>query len=197
MAEHMTILDAKVSNPLEGGASFSARNRIIRAAWNVIWLLLASWTPPFMHPWRRFLLRIFGAKVARTANIYGSARIWLPSNLEIGEHSCIGRRVIIYSMGMISFGDYALASQGAHICAGTHDIEDPNFQLLVQPIKVGAHAWIAAEAFVGPGVNVGEGAVLGARACAFKDLDPWTVYVGSPARVLRRRIIRTSDSGRI
>lgn len=78
-------------------------------------------------------------------------------------------------------------SQGVHLCAGTHDIDDENFQLYAEPITVAAHAWLAAEAFVGPGVTVGEGAVLGARGVAFTDLLPWTVYVGNPARELRKR----------
>ncbi|MEY9986002.1 putative colanic acid biosynthesis acetyltransferase WcaF [Bradyrhizobium yuanmingense] len=183
----MDVLDASATTPMEGGASFSIRNRLFRVAWNVVWAVLASWTPPFMHPWRSFLLRLFGAKVAETAGIYGSARIWYPPNLEIGEHAYIGPRVNVYCMAKISFGDYALASQGAHICAGTHDIDDFNFQLKTKPIEIGAQAWIAAEAFVGPGVKIGEGAVLGARACAFRDLEPWVVYSGNPAQPLRKR----------
>jgi putative colanic acid biosynthesis acetyltransferase WcaF len=143
-----------------------------------------------LHPWRRFLLRLFGAKVAQTACIYGSARIWYPPYFEIGDHSCIGPKVIIYCMAKISFGDYSIASQGAHICAGTHDIDDPHFQLKCRPIIICSRAWIAADAFVGPGVIVGEGAVLGARACAFRNLEPWTVYSGNPATPLRKRSVR-------
>ncbi|QAU48743.1 putative colanic acid biosynthesis acetyltransferase [Bradyrhizobium guangzhouense] len=187
----MAILEASVSNPLTGGPSFSLRNRLIRLLWNATWLLLASWTPPFMHSWRRFLLRLFGARVAATSGIYGSARIWYPANFEIGEHAYVGPRAIIYSMAKITLGDYSLVSQGAHLCAGSHDIDDPNFQLRAKPITVSARAWIAAEAFVGPGVCIGEGAVLGARACAFRDLSPWTVYAGNPAQELRRRKTRT------
>jgi putative colanic acid biosynthesis acetyltransferase WcaF len=183
----MTLLDARASNPIAGGPSFSLKNRIIRLVWNFTWLLLASWTPPMMRSWRRFLLRLFGAKVAPTANVYSSARVWLPSNFEIGEYACIGPHVNVYSMAKITLEERALVSQGAHLCAGTHDIEDEHFQLKTRPITLGARAWIAAEAFVGPGVSVGEGAVLGARGCAFRNLEPWTVYAGNPAQVLRQR----------
>jgi putative colanic acid biosynthesis acetyltransferase WcaF len=93
-------------------------------------------------------------------------------------------------MARISMGRYALASQGAHLCAGTHDIGDPNFQLRARPIVIGERAWIAADAFVGPGVTVGDGAVLGARAVAFSDLPPWSVSVGNPARFLKMRASR-------
>jgi putative colanic acid biosynthesis acetyltransferase WcaF len=105
----------------------------------------------------------------------------------MGAHSFLGPRVNCYSMAKITIGDYALVSQGAHLCTGTHDIDSPAFQLYARPITIAAKAWVAAEAFVGPGVTVGEGAVLGARGVAFNDLEPWTVYAGNPAHELRKR----------
>jgi putative colanic acid biosynthesis acetyltransferase WcaF len=189
----MNVLKARDYKSGMSGPCFTLSNRLLRATWNVMWILLAAWTPPPMHAWRRMVLRLFGAKVASTARVYGSARIWNPRNLEMAEFSCIGPRVNCYSMAKISFGPYALASQGAHLCAGTHDIYDPNFQLVVKPIVLSAKAWVAAEAFVGPGVTVGEGAVLGARAVTFSDLKPWTIYTGNPARELKTRTLRSSD----
>jgi putative colanic acid biosynthesis acetyltransferase WcaF len=93
-------------------------------------------------------------------------------------------------MATISIGAYAIISQGAHLCSGTHDIEDSHFQLYARPIVIGERAWIAAEAFVGPGVSVGQGAVLGARGCAMRDLEAWSVYVGNPAILKRERRMR-------
>jgi putative colanic acid biosynthesis acetyltransferase WcaF len=186
----MTILDAKTSNSLKGGPSFSLGHRATRAFWNATWFLLASWTPPPLHKWRRFLLRLFGAKIAPTAAIYGSARIWYPANFEAGDYARVGPRANIYSMAKIVLGGYVIISQGAHLCAGSHDIEDPHFQLVAKPITIGSNAWVAAESFVGPGVMIGEGAVLGARGCAFRNLDPWTVYVGNPARSIKTRQYR-------
>jgi putative colanic acid biosynthesis acetyltransferase WcaF len=189
------ILDASKTNPLKGGASYSLSHRITRFVWNVVWLVGASWTPPFMRPWRRILLRLFGAKIAPTAGIYGTAKIWYPANLEVGPHAYIGPRVTVYTMAKVKFGAYSLASQGSHICAGTHDIESAEFQLQARPIEIGERAWIAAEAFVGPGVKVGEGAVLGARAVTFSDLEAWGVYAGNPARLLKVRSIRFPNDG--
>jgi putative colanic acid biosynthesis acetyltransferase WcaF len=188
------ILDAQKHDTLRGGASFTLANRLYRMAWSIVWLVLASWTPPQLHAWRRFLLRLFGATVAPKAKIYPSARIWLPANLEIGDYACIGPGVIVYSMAKITFAPYALASQRAHICAGTHDIEDVHFQLQARPITIHSRVWIAAEAFVGPGVTIGEGAVLGARSCAFRNLEPWTVYVGNPARPIKPRRVRFPET---
>ena len=189
----MEIIDAKGVDTWSGGASFTLRNRLYRLVWMITWVLLASWTPTPMHRWRMFLVRLFGGQTTRTGSLYPSARIWSPVNFEMGDKACVGPDAKIYSMAKITLEPYALVSQGAHVCAGTHDIEDPNFQLQARPIVIGARAWIAAEAFVGPGVTVGRGAVLGARACAFRDLDPWTVYVGNPAKPLRARRVRFPD----
>lgn len=181
------ILDARKSGARTGGPSFSLQHRLERALWAIAWGGLAAWTPPPLHPWRRALLRLFGASVSGTARVYGSARIWYPRHLSVGDNAVIGRGVICYSMAPITIGDGATISQRAHLCAGTHDIDDEHFQLVARPIRIGAKAWIAAEAFVGPGVTVGEGAVLGARGVTVKDLADWSVNAGNPARQVRLR----------
>lgn len=183
----MKPLDAARSQPLAGGPSFSLANRMYRATWSLFWLILARWTPPMFNGWRCWLLRLFGARIARGAQVRSSAVIWAPANLIIEAGGSIGPGAIIYNMALIIIGSRAIISQRAHLCAGSHDIEDPHFQLVVRPITIGAEAWIAAEAFVGPGVVVGDGAVLGARGCAFRDLEASGVYVGNPARLIRQR----------
>jgi putative colanic acid biosynthesis acetyltransferase WcaF len=187
------ILDARLSRPDAGGPSFSLSNRAQRAAWIITWLLLASWTPRQLPPWRRFLLRTFGASMSGNADVRGSARVWFPPHLVMEDGALIGPRVNCYNMAPVSLGSGALVSQGAHLCAGSHDISSPVFQLIARPISLGPKVWVAAEAFVGPGVRIGEGAVLGARAAAFRNLEPWTVYSGNPAQALRPRRIRDGD----
>ncbi len=173
--------------PLHGGPSFSKANRVVRLVWMFTWWALGSWTPPMLHPWRRFLLRLFGAKMGRRSDVRGSSRVWLPANLELGDHALIAQGVKCYNQAAIWLGEWALVSQGAHLCAGTHDIDDPNFPLIARPIRIGAFAWVAADAFVGPGCTIGEGAVLGGASVAFGRLEDWMVYVGNPARPLRAR----------
>lgn len=180
-------LDARNTRPLEGGASFALSHRTFRAVWTVAWILLARWTPPPLHPWRRLVLRAFGARLAPGVRVYASVRVWYPPNLEMGSCASLGPGVTCYAMDHITIGAYATVSQGAQICAGSHDVASPDFQLVTRPVTVGAYAWVAADAFVGPGVRIGEGAVLGARGVAFRDLDPWTIYAGNPARPLRPR----------
>jgi putative colanic acid biosynthesis acetyltransferase WcaF len=184
----MSMLKASISKPTIGGPTYKLKHRIFRLAWQLVWIVLASWTPPPMHRWRVLLLNLFGAQVHYTAHVYGSAKIWYPPNLVMGKHSCLGPRAICYCMAKITLNDGAIVSQGAHLCTGMHDIEDPYFQLLVKPIYIEGDAWIAAEAFVGPGVTVADGAVIGARAVLFRDAEENGVYAGNPAQLIRHRI---------
>jgi putative colanic acid biosynthesis acetyltransferase WcaF len=183
------LLDAEKCRPLEGGPSFTLYNRLFRLMWIVCWSVLARWTPPPMHWWRRIVLNCFGARIGRGARVYASVNVWYPPHLIVAKNAVVGPGVICYCQGTITIGEKAVVSQRAHLCSGTHDISDPNFQLVMRPIVIGAQAWIAAEAFVGPGVIVGEGAVLGARAAAFDSLEPWTVYRGNPAQPIRTRAL--------
>ncbi|MET1755147.1 putative colanic acid biosynthesis acetyltransferase [Novosphingobium sp. RD2P27] len=181
------ILDAERASPRTGGASFTMRLRLHRALFLLCWMVLAAWTPPPLRAWRRLILRAFGARVAKGANVYASARIWYPRFLVMGEHATLGPRVNCYNQAPVTLGAFAVVSQDATLCAGTHDYEDPHFQLQVRPITLGAHCWVAAEAFVGPGVTVGEWAVLGARGVAMKDLEAGVVHAGNPAAAIRHR----------
>lgn len=183
------ILDAAIAHPSTGGASFSPRLRLERAVFLVCWTLLAAWTPPMLRGWRRLLLRAFGAQLAPGANVYASVRIWHPRLLAMGAHATLGPRVNCYNQAQVTLGAFAIVSQDATLCAGTHDYEDPDFQLRARPIVLGAHCWVAAEAFVGPGVHVGERAVLGARGVAMKDLEAAVVHAGNPALPIKRRRI--------
>ncbi|WP_181698986.1 putative colanic acid biosynthesis acetyltransferase [Chthonobacter albigriseus] len=185
--QRLDILDASETDALRGGASFSLAHRMRRAVWGVTWLLLASWTPPPLHPWRRLLLKAFGARMGRRARVYGSARIWYPPNLEMGDYAVMGWDVVCYNQDKVVLEDYAIVSQYSHLVAGTHDIDSPTFQLYTKPIRICRYAWIASNAFVGPGVTAHEGSVLGGCGATFKDLEPWTVYGGNPAKPLRKR----------
>lgn len=164
-----------------GAPSFSFRHRVIRVVWNCVWLTLAAWTPAPLHRWRIFLVRLFGGRVAYNAFLYGSTKIWYPPNLTMHEHATLGPKVNCYCLAHVKIGPYAIVSQGAHLCTGTHDFHRASFQIYGKPIEIGADAWVCTEAFVGPGIVVGDGAVLGARAVTFNELAPWTVYSGNPA----------------
>ncbi len=186
----MQPLDASTSRPLEGGASFSLSNRLARVVWQLSWLLLARFTPPPLHGWRRLVLRAFGARLGRGARVHASARIWLPANLHLGDHALIGPEARLYNQGRIVIGARSVISQRAHVCASTHDVRDPDFQLLLRPVAIGDRCWVAAEAFVGPGVTMANRSVLGARAALFTDAEEDGVYQGNPAVLVRKRGLR-------
>ncbi len=173
--------------PLGRGPAFSAANKLERVVWRLTWLVLARWTPPLLAPWRRFLLRLFGAKIGGGAKVYGSARIWLPRHLDLGEGVIVGPGAELYNQGLITVVAFSVVSQRAFLCASTHRTSDAAFELVLCPISLGRGCWVAAEAFVGPGVTMADGAVLGARGALFDDAAAMGIYRGNPAALVRQR----------
>jgi putative colanic acid biosynthesis acetyltransferase WcaF len=163
----------------------------------VLWGLahpLFRCSPRPMWAWRRILLRLFGASIGCDVHIFPSVRIAIPWTLQIGDQAAVGDYAILYSLGSISIGARATISQYAHLCAGTHDHRSPAMTLLKMPIAIGDDAWICAEAFIGPGVMVGERAIVGARAVAVRAVPPGTIVAGNPAR---RIGMRSADAGEV
>ena len=144
-------------------------------------------SPRLFWEWRNGMLRLFGAKVGRHVQIHPSVRIFHPWEFEIGDWSSIGFDALIYNLGKIRVGQHVTISQRAHICAGSHDFRDPRMTLLKPPIRIGDNVWVCADAFVGPGVSVGEGSVVGAGAVVTRDVEPGIVVAGNPARKVARR----------
>lgn len=157
-------------------------NKIGRVAWRIVWSTLYRPSPIVCHGWRRMLLRAFQAQVGRNAHPYPSVRIWAPWNLAMGPRSCLAAGVDCYNVGRVVLGADAIVSQRAYLCTATHAVHDPAFTLLLGDIHLEDGAWVAAEAFVGPGLTIGAGAVVGARAVAMRDVEPGAVVAGNPAR---------------
>lgn len=170
-----------------GSAPFSFTNKAGRFAWGLVYFFLFRPTPRSFHSWRAFLLRLFGAKMGVHCHIYPGARIWAPWNLECADHAAIADGVIVYNQAKISLGHNAIVSQGSHLCTGTHDYNSPLFELRAFPIHIGPEAWVCADCFIGPGVTVGEGAVIGARSVALKDMPAWMVCAGHPCIPIKPR----------
>jgi putative colanic acid biosynthesis acetyltransferase WcaF len=183
----------KMVDDLDIAANRSAnkygRSEILR---RIVWSLctpLFRFSPRPMFGWRRFLLRLFGAKIGANVHIYSSATIYMPWNLEVGAWSAIGEHAYIYNLGRVAIGKRATVSPHAYICAGTHDYAKLDMPLLKPPIAIGDKAWVCAAAFIGPGVTVGEGAIVGACAVAVKDVLPWSIVAGNPAHVIGERTL--------
>jgi putative colanic acid biosynthesis acetyltransferase WcaF len=174
--------------------SFSVPNRMGRLAWSIVWVLLYRPSPLPFHSWRALLLRCFGATLGPNCHFYPKSRIWAPWNLVCADGVSLGDEAEIYNPSPVSMGSHAIVSQQAYICGATHDYNDPAFPLISFPMSVGAYAWVCARASVSPGVNVGEGAVLGLGSVATRDLEPWTVYAGVPAKPIKRRVRREHEN---
>lgn len=168
----------------------SRKHQIIRLLWGIAWPMATWFLPRSMGmPWKRMWLRLFGARIAKTANVYASAKIYYPANLEMKEYSCLASEVDCYNVAPVIIGEQSTVSQGAYLCTASHDITDPLNHLITAPIVIEDQAWIGAKAFVGMGVTIGQGAVVGATASVYKNVESWTVVGGNPARVIKKRVI--------
>lgn len=179
----------------EGHPAIDENRAAVKYTWGeqvrrVLWSLgglLFRCSPRPCFGFRRWLLRVFGASVGRHVHVYPSTQIYFPWNLEIGEWSSIGEWALIYNLGKVTIGMRTTLSQRVHVCAGTHDYQTAAMVLVKPPVRVGDAVWICADAFIGPGVVIGEGAVVGARSVVVKDVPAWMVVAGNPARVIKPR----------
>ena len=170
--------------------TLSFRNKLGRLFWNIVYpIAFRPFALPFFNSYRIFLLRIFGAKIGKGCKISAKMKIWAPWNLEVGDLVAIGFDAFIYNPGKIVLENKITISQRAHLCSASHDITKKANPLITTPITIKNQAWIAADTFVGMGVTIGKGAVVGARACVYKNVEPWTVVGGNPAKFIKKREI--------
>jgi putative colanic acid biosynthesis acetyltransferase WcaF len=167
--------------------AFSLGNRLRRLVWNITWLLLYRTSPRPFHAWRTMLLRAFGATMGPDCHFYPGSKVWAPWNLFCEDHVAAGDGAEIYNPSPMHFASHVILSQECYLCGATHDYDDPDFPLVSYQMHFGRYSWICARASVAPGINVGEGAVLGLASVAIRDLAPWTVYSGHPAIAIRER----------
>lgn len=171
--------------------ALSRKHQLVRLLWGLIWGIFARPLPRSVGlGWKRFLLRLFGAKIHSTAVVYSSAKIYYPANLVMEAYSCLASDVDCYNVALIHLGANTTVSQGAYLCTASHDITNPLNPLITAPIVLEDQAWVGAKAFIGMGVHIGQGAVVGATASVYKNVEPWTVVGGNPAKFLKKRIIQ-------
>jgi putative colanic acid biosynthesis acetyltransferase WcaF len=187
-AEHIPADGAKDPYLRPG---FSLRDRIRRSIWNLCWAVFYRLSPRPFHGWRSMLLRLFGANMGPACHFYPGSKVWAPWNLICADQVTAADGVEIYNPAPVTLGSHAILSQGAFLCGATHDYDHPAFPLLAYAMQMGAYGWVCARASVAPGVQIGEGAVLGLGSVATRNLEPWTIYAGVPAVKVkeRRRIL--------
>ena len=167
--------------------AYSLRNRLARLLWGVTYALLYRPSPRPLHAWRAFLLRLFGARLGPKCHFYAKGRIWAPWNLHCEDRVSLADDAELYNPSLFTIGSHAIISQGAYVCGATHTYNDPGFQLVSMPMRLGAYSWVCARAIVSPGVNLGQGAILGLGSLATKDLEPFGIYAGVPAKKVKER----------
>lgn len=169
---------------------YTVKFQIKRLIWSIInHTIFRVLRTNYCRKLRIFIINLFGAKMDYSSTIYSSVKIWAPWNLRIGMYSCIGPNVELYNKAMIEIEDNCVISQNSKLYTASHDISHKTMKLSVKPILIVNQSWIAADAFIGPGVTIGQGAVVGARAAVFKDVEAWTVVGGNPAKFIKKREI--------
>lgn len=175
----------------DGGVSpYTNTTKVKIYLWLWVWTLCIRWLPKkFFNPWIRFWYSIFGTEIPSVSYIHPTAYVYMPWNLKLGPYSTIGGHTDIYNAAPIVLGRNCVVSERAYLCTASHNISSKKHEQVEKPITLCDRSWVASEAFVGMGVTIGEGAVVGARAAVFKDVEPWTVVGGNPARFIKKRVI--------
>ncbi len=156
----------------------------------VWWLVQALAFPLTLHAShgvRRWLLRLFGAKIGQQVAIRPTVRVTYPWNIEIGDHSWIGDDVVLYSLVPIKIGQHCVISQKSYLCTGSHDISDPRFGLMTGEIVIENGAWVATDCFVGPDVRIGANAIIGARSTVLHAMPSDQICFGTPCIPVKPR----------
>jgi putative colanic acid biosynthesis acetyltransferase WcaF len=163
--------------------------------WFMVWFALYRPSPRPLRKFRVLLVRLFGGKVAWSVNLLPSSKVWHPWLLTIGEHACLADGVVIYNLGPVTIGAHTVLSQDVYVCAGTHDYTRPDLPLQRPPVTIGAGVWVCAKAFIGPGVTVGDNAVVGACCVVTRDVPADVIVQGNPAAVVKSRRMDDGASG--
>lgn len=167
----------------------SFANKVSRFVWQAFYLIAFRPTPIFLHSWRAFLLKMFGASLGSGVHVYPSAKIWAPWNLVMGAGSCLAGNVDCYNVATVTLGEGATVSQYSYLCTASRDYQDPSLPLLTAPITLGAKAWVAADVYIGPGVTIGQGSIVGARTSLFNDVPDEAIVRQKIELITKARII--------
>jgi putative colanic acid biosynthesis acetyltransferase WcaF len=174
-------------------AGFRGRPAWFVQLWWIVEALLFKTSPQAFYRWRVFLLRSFGATIGKGVTIRASASVTYPWKLSIGDYSWVGDEVVLYTLGNIKIGSHTVISQRSYLCAGSHEVDDAQFTITNLPIEIGDQCWIAADVFVGPGIKIGFGTVVGARSTVTADLPPEVIAYGYPAKPVKARPSRSAS----
>lgn len=168
--------------------NFRGRNAFIVQLWWIVQGVFFRNSPQFLYGFRRFLLRLFGAKIGKKVIIRPTVKTTYPWKVSIGDYSWVGDNVTLYSLGEIEIGENVVISQKSYLCTGSHDFLMPDFPIFAKKIFIDDQCWLATDVFIAPGVSIGRGTVIGSRSSVYKNIPSNKVCFGNPAKILRERI---------
>lgn len=148
---------------------------------NVVWNKIPS------RHLRKWFYQLMGAKIGKYSFPCRRVEVLLPKGLDIGDRVAVGWYAELDARGGITIGHDTNISSHVKLITGSHDIDDPNFTADFRPIDIGAHCWVCTGAIILQGVTIGEGAVVAAGAVVAKDIPPFEVWGGVPAKYIRDR----------
>ena len=168
--------------------NFRGKKRWYIQIWWIVQKIFFELSPQFMYGWRRFLLRLFGAKIGKGVILRPTAKIQFPWKVSIGDYSWIGDEVVLYSLGDIVIGNNVVISQKSYLCTGSHNYKSKNFDIYSKKIIIEDKVWIATDVFIAPGITIGEFSIIGARSSVFNDIPSGYICYGNPAKIIKKRI---------
>ena len=140
-----------------------------------------------IHRLRVAILRAWGADISSSTTIAHGFEIRAARKLTIGDRTIIGNDAVLDARGGLTIGSNVNFSTGVQIWTAQHSWDDPNFTLERNPTTIGDRVWLGPRTTVLPGVTVGEGAVVAAGAVVSRDVPPFSLVGGVPAKVLGER----------
>ena len=163
------------------------RANFVVILWWIFYGLFFRLSPKFMWGFRRYILRLFGAKVGSHARFNPKCKITYPWFLITGDYCWVGDETVIYNLAPVSIGNHVALAHRVYLCTGSHNLELDTFDLQTSPIVIEDEVWIANDVFVAPGVSIGRGAVIAARSNVFKDVPGGYIYSGPKSERVRKR----------
>ena len=145
---------------------------------------------------RRFFYNLMGAKINSNSVVFRSANVLWPAGLEIDAGSSIGQHTIVDARGGIKVGKNVTVAGKSNLITGSHNLDDPKFSAVFEPIVIEDYAWICTGATILQGVRIGRGAVVCAGAVVTKDVPSMCIVGGVPARVIKKREVEPDFIGR-
>lgn len=140
------------------------------------------------HIIRCSIYKIFGMKIGKNSHIYGNAEIRAPYQIKIGQNSIIGHNAILDGRGGLEIGNNVNISTGVWIWTMEHDMNDSNFSQTSDRVVIEDFSWVSSRTIILPGVKIGYGAVVCAGAVVTKNVEPYSIVAGVPAKKIGERI---------